>query len=565
MRVRSAFSWAGTICGVAAVVAAWFTLWPIGLGGSTGYAIVIGTSMEPHIHRGDLAIVQRSSDYRVGEVVAYHSRTLGRTVLHRIIAVHNGSYVFRGDANNFTDPGLVRRSDLIGRYWFKIGGAAPVLQWVQRPWHAALIAGLLGLFLFGSGAGIVTRRRRRRRRADVGGVPPPRPATAGGIVAHTWQPLAGLAGAALIAFATLGVVAHGLPPTHHTPTDRLYSQSGRFSYTAPAPVGPAYPSGRVVPGEAVFTRLVHRLDVSFDWQFDTRQPHQMHGTAALAAVVSDGDGWSRRIVLAPRQSFAGDRLELAGTLELNSLEQMLRRLETVTGARNTTYQLQIAPEIQLAGTVAGTPVTETFSPPLQLTLDQLRLAPVASTDPAQPNGLTRSKDTGGTLVEPNAIRFAGRQLALAPAKRMALVGGIASLALLLLALLARAATRPRSDAARLRARYGRWIVRVADASPTSRVVELTAFDDLARIAERYDRLILQDEGSGACVVEEEGVTYRWRPAATASSDALARIADVVEQRSEQAPAAERRNLRSRPWARRNEASAGEDDSATAEL
>ena len=170
MSARSPASWVGTICGVAVLVASWLTLWPIGLGGSTGYAVIIGTSMEPQLHRGDVALVRRSSDYRVGDVVAYHSRTLGRTVLHRIIRVHDGRYLFKGDANDFVDPGAARGSDLIGRYWFKVGGAAPVLEWVQEPWHAALIAGLLGILLFGGGTGATVRNRRARGRRK-GAVP----------------------------------------------------------------------------------------------------------------------------------------------------------------------------------------------------------------------------------------------------------------------------------------------------------------------------------------------------------------------------------------------------------
>ncbi len=565
MSARSAASWAGTICGIAALAAAWLTLWPIGLGGSTGYAVIIGTSMEPRLHRGDVAVVRRSADFRVGDVVAYHSRTLGRTVLHRIIGVHDGRYVFKGDANDFTDPGEVRSSDLIGRYWFKVGGAAPVIEWVQRPLHAGLIAGLLGIILFGSGAGVTVRKRRRRRRgggaAAAAAPKPPRAGTpVNGILSNAWQPTAAVAVVGIVAFATLGFVARGLPPTRQVPTDRLYAQSGHFSYGAPVPVSAAYPSGRVTSGEAVFTRLVQRLDVGFDWRFDSERRHVVHGTASLAAEVSDGGGWTRRIELTPNAPFAGDRLTLGGTLELNALEAMLRRLEAVTGTHSGSYQVTIVPTIRLAGLVHGSALSDVFAPPLQLSLDQFRLQLTTSPDPTRPNSLARSKETGGVLIEPNRIRLvAGRQLALRPAMHIASIGGLASLVLLLLALVTRVARRPPVDeTARMRARYGRWIVHVADASPASRVVDLTGFDDLARVAERYDRLILQDEHTDAFVVEEEGVSYRWRPVVPATADALARIADVVEQQAAGTPPAERRDLGVRPWsARRREPPADE--------
>ncbi|MGZ8716420.1 MAG: DUF5305 family protein, partial [Gaiellaceae bacterium] len=253
-------------------------------------------------------------------------------------------------------------------------------------------------------------------------------------------------------------------------------------------------------------------------------------------------------------------LTLGGTLQIDALQAMLRRLEQVTGTHSGSYQVSIVPTIRLAGLVDGAALSDVFAQPLQLSLDQFRLQLTASPDPTHPNSLTRSKETGGVLTQPNRIRLvAGRQLALRPAMRTAVIGGLASLVLLLLALATRVARRPPADeAARMRARYGRWIVRVADASPASRVVDLTDFGDLARIAERYDRLILQDEHTDAFVVEEEGVSYRWRPGAPAPADALARIADVVEQQASRTLPFGRRNPSTRPWsAAQREPSAGE--------
>jgi signal peptidase I len=553
MSARSTASWAGTICGVAALAAAWLAFWPIGLGGSTGYAVIIGTSMEPMLHRGDVAVVRQSSQYHVGEAVAYHSRTLGRIVLHRIIRVHDGRYVFKGDANDFVDPGPAQRSDLIGRYWFKVGGAGPVIVWVQRPWHAALIAGILGIFLFGSGSGVAVRSRRRRRRRH--GAPTPAQAPLRKPIAPVdrrraaaWRPVAAVGVVALLVFAVLGVVANGLPATRQIPTDRLYEQTGHFSYAARVPASPAYPSGRVGSGEAVFTRLVHQLDLRYTWRFASARPHELHGTAALAADVSDGSGWTRRIQLVAPEPFAGDHVVLAGLLQLGSLEAMLHRFEVVTGTHAGSYQVSIVPTVKISGVLDGEHMSTAFAPPLQLSLDQARMQLATASDPATPNSLVRSKQTGGSLTQPSRIRLvAGRQLALRTAKHTALLGGAAALALLLVALLLRIAQRgPADEAARIRARYGRAIVRVAAVSPTARVVEVADFDDLARIAERYDRVVLHEDAAGVFVVEEEGVSYRWRPAGPAAAGPLARIADVVEQHTTER-GSERRDLERRPW------------------
>jgi len=223
----------------------------------------------------------------------------------------------------------------------------------------------------------------------------------------------------------------------------------------------------------------------------------------------------------------------------------------VTGTHGGAYQVSIVPTVKLAGVLDGAPLTDMFAPPLQLSLDELRLQVTASPDPTTPNSLVRSKETGGMLTQPNQLRLvAGRELALDPAKRTALMGGGVALVVMLLALALRIVRRhPSDEGARLRERYGRWIVRVEDASSGSRVVDVNDFEDLARIAERYGRLILQDERTDAFIVEDEGVSYRWQQPPSTMADALGRIGDVVAQRGPTAPLPERRNLDARPWSK----------------
>ena len=121
---------------------------------------------------------------------------------------------------------------------------------------------------------------------------------------------------------------------------------------------------------------------------------------------------------------------------------------------------------------------------------------------------------------------------------------------LLLALAFRIARpRPSDEAARLQGRYSRWIVRVADASSGSRVVDVNDFEDLARIAEQYGRMILKDERTDAFLVEDEGVSYRWQQPPCMMADALGRIADGAAEREPTAPLAERRSLDARPWSK----------------
>src|SRR5258705_12620813 len=114
MRSRSVLSWVGAVGGLAAVAAAWLMLAPIGFGGSTGYALVVGSSMEPRIQRGDLVLVRQSAGYGVGDVVAYRSAVLGRTVLHRIV-LRGDLVLVRQSAGYGVGDVVASRSAVLGR------------------------------------------------------------------------------------------------------------------------------------------------------------------------------------------------------------------------------------------------------------------------------------------------------------------------------------------------------------------------------------------------------------------------------------------------------------------
>jgi signal peptidase I len=129
----------------AVLVAAWWALAPPALGGSAAFAIVDGTSMLPHFRRGDLVILHRADDYRVGDVVAYRSRILHRVVLHRIVAIHGGRYTFKGDNNTWLDPETPTRGALIAKLWLRVPRAGALSSLIRTPAVAAALAVLLVL------------------------------------------------------------------------------------------------------------------------------------------------------------------------------------------------------------------------------------------------------------------------------------------------------------------------------------------------------------------------------------------------------------------------------------
>lgn len=143
-RIRAVVS---VVTSVAVIAATWWFLAPPQLGGSTSFTTVNGTSMLPTLRRSDLVALRPADSYRVGDVVGYRSELLGRVVLHRIVAIHGGRYVFKGDHNSFIDPDRPTRAQLVGKLWFHLPSAGRAVDALHIPWVIATIAALLVLAL----------------------------------------------------------------------------------------------------------------------------------------------------------------------------------------------------------------------------------------------------------------------------------------------------------------------------------------------------------------------------------------------------------------------------------
>jgi signal peptidase I len=493
---------------LACVAAGWLFLAPPGLGGRTSYAVVYGTSMEPHFHRGDLVLLRRRPSYRIGEVVAYHSVRLRRDVLHRIVALHGDRFSFRGDNNNFLDPEQPGAAQLFGEEWLRLPGAGAQLERLRSPRNAAIVAGLAALLLFG-GSGSTVRRRRGRRREDDEPV---------GDAAPRWQapPLGAgvtaLGGVVLALSLVLALTAFTRPEIRTLVSPDLYVKRGAFSYTAHVPVGPVYTDRVLHAPTPVYLKLVRGLDVAFAYSTESKRPLQLAGTGRLDAMLGDGSGWSRELPLAPARALAAGRTTLRGRLDLQRLAALVRRFEAQTGEHNTLYKLELRARIELNGTAAGKRVHDVFTPVLTFDLDELRLQVEQPAEGGTRNSLARAEGAQETSREPVSVGAFGRRLTVARARRISLLGAAVGLACLLAGGLLALVRRREDEGVSIARRYGDWIVEIAPGErPAGAERRVASIEALARLAERYERLILHErcERSDAFLVEDDGIVYRY--------------------------------------------------------
>jgi signal peptidase I len=502
---------ASRLLGLTLLLAGWLLFAPTQLGGSASYVIVAGASMEPLFEEGDLVVLRRAERYEVGEVAAYRSPELPALVLHRIVGRQGDRYVLRGDGNSFRDPVRPRASEFLGRPWITVPGAGPVLRWTRKPINAAALSALAVLLALGWADSVGHRRRRDApERRSVWLNHPPAPSEA------ALAALAAVGGALVL----VGLFAFAQPATRQVSGAPFFEHSASFGYEARVARSAVYPAGTVRPPDPVFLRLVPAVTVRVDYRVAGPDARDIMGRARLDVELRGANDWRRTVALVPPIQFAGDRISLHGLLDLRGLRRIAGEVERLTGTRSDTYELRIVPRVDVRGTVGSETAAETFAPPLVLRLDPLELR----LDAGRPgNGLVRAQARETMRTGPNLLSLPGLRVEVRHARLAAVPGA----ALLLLAAVLWLA--PIGRPARIRSRYGPWLVDVTPHMRSSAtVVEVPSMDDLARLAEHYGRAILHEEAEDMhrYVVEEDGRAYvhTVRPAA---EDSAARTALAV--------------------------------------
>jgi signal peptidase I len=491
---------------------AWLFAGPAQLGGTTTYVTTHGISMQPRLHTGDLALVRSAADYRVGEIVAYRSTVLHSVVLHRIIARDGNRYVFKGDNNNFVDPVHPRRAELIGRMWVRVPHGGAILAWLRLPTIAALLCGGAALLLLWP-----VRKRRRRARGGA-------PSMSRRPTVRMGNPNAQLLviGCAVVAATcvVLGLLAWTRPPSKPVAAKVAYTHKVRFSYRADAPAGAVYPSGIVKTGDPIFLRLVRQVRVKVAYRFaSVAASNDLSGTQAILLRLSSPTGWSRTISLQPSTPFRGAGSSAWVVLDLDRLQALIDRVETLTGTpAGTAFAVDIMPRLHVKGTLAGEALDDRYNPTLSFQLDPLQLRVGTSAAGAATSSATftpsRSGSVAAIVSKPNRLGLAGHGLRVGTARWLALVGFLLALAVALLTAL-RERHRPMDLSMQIHARYKHLIVPIAAImhDPNQPIVDVMSIDALAQVAERCERVILHHHRIGAesYLVDDEGTLYRYQP------------------------------------------------------
>ena len=490
---------AGALIALPVIVMFWLLAAPPSLGGSLSYVITHGVSMEPSLHEDDLVIVKTASSYKVGDAVAYYNHELKTVVLHRIVDIDGGRFVFKGDNNDFLDSFHPSSADLIGKQLLVIGGGGKGLKPLSSAYGlSGAAAAAVALLLWSN--------LRGRKHSDEPGVLAWKPSSL--LVAHRAMVFTVLIALLLTGGALYSAATRAASPR---PIDDeiSFSQQGTFDYKAQAKQSPAYSSTRVTGGQPLFLKLVDSAQVSFDYKVDTEADLAVGGTASLSAELYDStSGWSRSLPLGAAEAFDGPSVLVSRMLDLRSIRHLLNEIETVTGVHRDVYELRVNAKVDVAGQVAGEDIDQRFSARLPFQLDAYQARVMKPADGHDTFTTSENGSVTVTDIRPGELRIANVPLQ-GPAKSVG--GGLAILsALALLVLLLR---RPNKDEVELiNARYGAGIVPVrAGTSRGRRAIDVDSIEALVQLADSYEKVVLHEQIGTLhrYLVEQDGVFYRY--------------------------------------------------------
>jgi len=530
------------------ILGLWVFLAPAKLGGSTTYSITDGISMQPLLHKNDLALVRAQSSYHVGEVVLYQSQVLHKPVLHRIILIQNGNYFFKGDNNSFVDPGYATRSELTGKLWVHIAGAGAILGWFGKPLHAAIITVVVVMALVLTGFETTERRGRRRNGSmihkgwfakalsrgklathHVASSTTPSQEIPHGTSSYLEGPTSTLVSLGILLFLALLSLAIGFSrPSHRLiPLPKAYQQTGSFSYSAPVNMPTIiYPSGVIKTGQPIYTNIVNNVTMSFGYKFISALPHHIKGTIELRALVlSQSNSWQQLVVIKPSTAFTGDSTSISNTLPISGLYSIINSVSAQSGVAGSNYSADIQPVVHISGTVNNKPINETFSPVLPFTVGQTVVQLAATTAPPPPGATYSAPSASSALAatlhpvqsgsiphrDDNKIFVAKYDIEIPLIRQLSFVFAVLAFIVAVLHNFLRRRQTVHSDQDSIASQFESLIVPVASLPLPAgdALIEVPEFERLAGLAQYLELPILYEISNGYHVYAVDDETHRY--------------------------------------------------------
>jgi signal peptidase I len=512
------------------MIAAWLAFAPTQVGGLASYSIVVGNSMEPKFHIGDLVITHQQPDYRAGDAIVYRNQEFKSFVFHRVISRRLGRYTLKGDNNSWLDTYKPSQAEVIGKLWLHIPRGGTVIRNMRDPHVMASIAGALGAILGTSLLRSKTKGKRpmhrkpfqehftaltqkiRDRFSDMDSPASKKPSLfrQGEILEGSFFALGVVALASLI----LGMIVFSRPATRIVQDDLSYQHLGVFSYSASAPQG-VYDTDSIKGGDPIFTKLTCSVDVVFQYTLIASQAENITGTYQLTAIVSEPvSGWRRTVPLQEQASFTGTAFGTNARLDLCRISSLTQSMEQETGFHPGTYTLAITPNVKFDGNLSKRALKGLFNSGLTFRYDQVQFYLLQTEEQENLLALTETVVLPEERKQANTLLLLGRELSIPRLRGVTLVSFIASLSGLLLLGLRLQNLSYFDQEKYYRIKYDSIMIDIqnTDSLRPARPIDVASMEALAKLAERFNTMILHatENNLHTYYVQNSGRTYQFR-------------------------------------------------------
>jgi len=469
------------------------------LGGHASYVIVNGNSMEPTYYRGDLIILAEASSYSKGDIVTYKDHKLGAYVIHRIIGKDGEKYILKGDHNYWIDATHPSQSEIIGKQWIHIPDVGDSIIWMRKPSNMAFV-----LFILGTGV-ILSMVVQPNQTSKA--VKKPKSVESGAfeMILYFFTVLT-------FVFLVAAVYSFTRPLTKQA-NKIPYVVSGEYLYSA-AGSPTIYDGGTVSTGEPVFIKLTCLVDLEYQYLLTAEKPEAITGTQFLSVnVIDEKSGWQRKIPLTQEQSFSGNSLVSRATLDICKISEMIKGVETETGFKSSSYDLQVISNVKTQGIISGQLLLDNFSHVLSFTMDSTHLYLNDINGDGAPTKLIKEKLLDNPTMVENTINLKSVQVPVKMARGISVIGLSIFLACVILLGYYFQSLGKINKAKFNQLKYGSMIIdaSIVGLDRFNLVIDVKSIDELVKIANRQNSMILHfmKDHTHYYLVEHEDTAYRY--------------------------------------------------------
>lgn len=153
------------LLGGALLLAVALIAWPRPFGGTTGYTIVAGHSMEPALRQGDLVVTQPVDTPRIGDIIVYRVDVLPdrvARVVHRVVGRDADRLLTRGYNRGAIDPFRPAPGQVDGRVVVRVPKLGYLIALASTPLLLAVLARVCVFLAVLAPSPSESRARRRR-------------------------------------------------------------------------------------------------------------------------------------------------------------------------------------------------------------------------------------------------------------------------------------------------------------------------------------------------------------------------------------------------------------------